>query len=113
MSVQNEIFSVGMRPINDAHSPLFVILGDLAAAIRNRTDIVFGLYHSLFEWFNPLFLEDKKQEFATQLFPQVFMPMVPSMNAWHDLSTDENPARTERDCRNVQTISDLVRWWLG
>jgi alpha-L-fucosidase len=45
------------------------LLGDLATAIRNRTDLVFGLYHSVFEWFNPLFLEDQKNGFQTQFFP--------------------------------------------
>lgn len=42
--------------------------GELAAAIRNNTRLHFGLYHSLFEWFNPLYLHDKKNNFSTQLF---------------------------------------------
>jgi len=41
-------------------------IGDLAAAIRNNTDIHFGLYYSLFEWFHPLFLKDKANNFTTQ-----------------------------------------------
>ncbi|CAF1176611.1 unnamed protein product [Adineta ricciae] len=45
------------------------LVGDLADAIRNRTNITFGLYHSLYEWFHPLFLEDKKNEFKTRYFP--------------------------------------------
>jgi alpha-L-fucosidase len=45
--------------------------GDLANAIRNRTSIEFGLYHSMFEWFNPLYLEDKQNGFKTQLFTNV------------------------------------------
>lgn len=49
----------------------FQFLGDLAHAIRNRTDIVFGLYHSMFEWFNPLYLQDKEAGFQTQFFPTV------------------------------------------
>ena len=48
------------------------LLGDLANAIRNRTDLVFGLYHSMYEWFHPLYLEDKKNEFKTQYFPNVY-----------------------------------------
>ncbi|XP_013422200.1 alpha-L-fucosidase-like isoform X1 [Lingula anatina] len=44
------------------------LLGDLAVAIRNRTDIHFGLYHSLFEWFNPIYLKDKANKFTTQDF---------------------------------------------
>ena len=47
------------------------LLGDLATAIRNRTDLVFGLYHSLYEWFHPLFLEDKKNKFQTRFFAEV------------------------------------------
>ena len=42
--------------------------GELATAIRNRTDIHFGLYHSLFEWYNPLFLKDKANNYTTQDF---------------------------------------------
>ncbi|CAF4125437.1 unnamed protein product, partial [Rotaria sordida] len=45
------------------------LLGELANAIRNRTDIVFGLYHSMFEWFHPLYLTDKNNNFQTQFFP--------------------------------------------
>ncbi|CAK8697412.1 unnamed protein product [Clavelina lepadiformis] len=44
------------------------LVGDLAASIRNRTSIHFGLYHSLFEWFNPLYLKDKEGGFKTQDF---------------------------------------------
>jgi len=47
------------------------LLGDLANAIRNRTDLVFGLYHSMYEWFHPLYLEDKKNGFKTQYFPNM------------------------------------------
>ena len=43
----------------------------LAASIRNRTDIKFGLYHSLLEWFNPLYVRDKENKFDTQDFPNV------------------------------------------
>lgn len=44
------------------------LVGDLAKAIRSKTDIHFGLYHSLFEWFNPLYLQDKANSFKTQDF---------------------------------------------
>jgi hypothetical protein len=46
-------------------------LGDLATAIRTRTNITFGVYHSMFEWFNPLYLQDKAGGFKTQLFTSV------------------------------------------
>ncbi|CAJ0944795.1 unnamed protein product [Ranitomeya imitator] len=41
------------------------LVGELADAIRRNTDLHFGLYHSLFEWFNPLFLTDKQNAFQT------------------------------------------------
>jgi len=44
------------------------LVGELASAIRNKTKIHFGLYHSLFEWFNPLFLEDTANKFKTNRF---------------------------------------------
>jgi len=46
-------------------------IGDLAKAVRNRSDIHFGLYHSMFEWFHPLYVEDKQNNFNTTQFPQV------------------------------------------
>ena len=43
--------------------------GDLAASIRAKQPHVhFGLYHSLFEWFNPLYLKDKTNHFQTNNF---------------------------------------------
>ncbi|KAG1673191.1 Alpha-L-fucosidase [Nymphon striatum] len=44
------------------------LVGELETAIRNNTDIHFGLYHSLFEWFNPKYLNDKKNNFKTQQY---------------------------------------------
>uniref|UniRef100_A0A8C4QTC4 alpha-L-fucosidase n=1 Tax=Eptatretus burgeri TaxID=7764 RepID=A0A8C4QTC4_EPTBU len=43
------------------------LVGPLAAAVRKR-GLHFGLYHSLFEWFNPLFHQDKATGFKTQTF---------------------------------------------
>lgn len=38
------------------------IINDLARALRSRTnDIKFGLYYSLYEWFHPLYLQDKSK----------------------------------------------------
>jgi len=45
------------------------LVGELAAAVRNRTDLRFGLYHSLYEWYNPLYKNDRKEnrsDFVTQ-----------------------------------------------
>ncbi|XP_015262659.1 PREDICTED: tissue alpha-L-fucosidase [Gekko japonicus] len=43
------------------------LVGELGAALRER-NIHYGLYHSLFEWFNPLYLADKKAGFKSQYF---------------------------------------------
>lgn len=44
------------------------LVGELATAIRQKTKLKFGLYHSLFEWFNPLWVQDKKNGFTTNTF---------------------------------------------
>ncbi|KAF2888161.1 hypothetical protein ILUMI_18011 [Ignelater luminosus] len=44
------------------------LVGDLANAVRKRTDLKFGLYHSLFEWFNPRYVADKKSNFQNNTF---------------------------------------------
>jgi len=43
------------------------LLGDLADAVR-KANLRFGVYHSLFEWFNPLYLQDKDNMWKTQRF---------------------------------------------
>ena len=43
--------------------------GDLVYAIRSETPhIHVGAYHSLYEWFNPLYLKDKSNKFLTNDF---------------------------------------------
>ncbi|KAK8792864.1 hypothetical protein WA158_005028 [Blastocystis sp. Blastoise] len=41
------------------------LLGELADAVRKH-NMTFGTYHSLYEWFNPLYLKDKENGFTTQ-----------------------------------------------
>ncbi|KAH9508466.1 hypothetical protein Btru_055281 [Bulinus truncatus] len=43
------------------------LVGDLATAVR-RKGLRLGVYHSLFEFFNPLYLKDKQNNFTTQEF---------------------------------------------
>ncbi|XP_068189428.1 tissue alpha-L-fucosidase-like [Antennarius striatus] len=43
------------------------LVGNLATAIRKRS-LRLGLYHSLYEWFHPLYLSDKKSGFQSQEF---------------------------------------------
>lgn len=45
-----------------------LISDELATAIRNQTNLKFGLYHSLYEWFNPLYLDDKATNFTKSRF---------------------------------------------
>ncbi|KFD56951.1 hypothetical protein M514_02208 [Trichuris suis] len=45
------------------------LVGELATAIR-KVGIRFGLYYSLFEWFNPLFLSDSSSKFTRQSYVQ-------------------------------------------
>lgn len=44
------------------------LIGELEEAIKGTTDIKFGLYHSLYEWFNPLYVSDKMNNFTTDVF---------------------------------------------
>ncbi|OWF56521.1 alpha-L-fucosidase-like [Mizuhopecten yessoensis] len=44
------------------------LLGDLLTAVRAK-GMHFGVYHSLFEFFNPLYLEDKANNYTTRNFP--------------------------------------------
>ncbi|KAK3859825.1 hypothetical protein Pcinc_034081 [Petrolisthes cinctipes] len=45
------------------------LVGDLAKAFRSKAPHVhFGLYHSMFEWFNPLYLQDRHNNYETNLF---------------------------------------------
>uniref|UniRef100_A0A6A7G4B0 alpha-L-fucosidase n=1 Tax=Hirondellea gigas TaxID=1518452 RepID=A0A6A7G4B0_9CRUS len=45
------------------------LVGELADAIRKKTPhIHFGLYHSMFEWFNPFYIADKANNYQTNDF---------------------------------------------
>nr|CAH8874540.1 unnamed protein product [Trichobilharzia regenti] len=44
------------------------LVGELAEAVRKRTSLRFGVYHSLFEWFNPLYISDRENNFTKQTF---------------------------------------------
>jgi alpha-L-fucosidase len=45
------------------------LLGDLTKAVR-AAGLKMGYYYSLYEWFNPLWLQDKKRFVSEHLFPQ-------------------------------------------
>ncbi len=46
------------------------LLGDLFAAIR-KTSVHAGMYYSLYEWYNPLWLSDKPRYVAEHMWPQM------------------------------------------
>ncbi|CAB1459350.1 unnamed protein product [Pleuronectes platessa] len=52
------------------------LVGELAAALKKRS-LRLGLYHSMYEWFNPLYLSDKASGFKTQHF--VAMKTLPEL----------------------------------
>ncbi|XP_064480049.1 alpha-L-fucosidase-like [Ornithodoros turicata] len=44
------------------------LLGEFAHAVKTTTGLKFGIYYSLYEWFNPLFLDDRENNFKTDAF---------------------------------------------
>ncbi|NLH17547.1 MAG: alpha-L-fucosidase [Phycisphaerae bacterium] len=59
------------RPWNAVEvGPKRDILGDLTRSVRDR-GIKMGYYYSLYEWFNPLWLSDRKKYVAEHMLPQV------------------------------------------
>lgn len=47
-----------------------IFIAELAAAVRADNHMKFGLYHSLFEWYNPMYVSDRNSEFSQNEFVQ-------------------------------------------
>lgn len=60
-----------MQQWHNTFTLIYPYTGDLANAIRNRTDLRFGVYHSLLEWFHPLYVEDRANKYNTTRFVDV------------------------------------------
>ncbi|KAJ8297720.1 hypothetical protein KUTeg_024251 [Tegillarca granosa] len=58
------------------HCLRYYFIGDLSKSVKKR-GLKFGLYYSLYEWFNPLYLEDKRNGFRTQTY--IEKKMMPEM----------------------------------
>ncbi|EDO47983.1 predicted protein, partial [Nematostella vectensis] len=53
------------------------IVGELAKAVRNKTNVSFGLYFSLFEFYHPYYLEDLKNNYTTHKYvDEVMLPQM-------------------------------------
>lgn len=58
------------RPWNSVTgTPKRDLLGDLSASVR-AAGLKMGYYYSLYEWFNPLWLQDKKRYVSEHMIPQ-------------------------------------------
>jgi len=58
------------RPWNSVTAgPHRDLLGDLSASVRNA-GLKMGIYYSLYEWYNPIYLADKKRYVAEHYIPQ-------------------------------------------
>ncbi|XP_071744404.1 alpha-L-fucosidase [Lepeophtheirus salmonis] len=62
----NSSYTFGWRSLDIG--PKRDVVGELSSAFSEYPTVKFGLYHSLFEWFNPLYLADKQANFSTRHF---------------------------------------------
>jgi len=54
-----------------------VYSGDLAKAVKAKPALRFGLYHSMMDFYHPLYLQDKANGWRTDKFPVVCINIKP------------------------------------
>ncbi len=110
------------RPWNSALvGPHRDLLGELTEAVRKKEGMRIGFYYSLYEWFNPLWLEDRKRYVAEHMHPQfkdVVSRYKPSIifadGEWDMPSSDWRSEEllawlfNESPCKNEVVVND--RW---
>jgi len=109
------------RPWNSVETgPHRDLLGEMAAAVRQR-GLKFGLYFSLYEWFNPIYLTNKEEYVSKHMIPQFkdvvtrYQPAVVYTDGEWDLPSEEwrSPEVlawlfNESPCKDEVVIND--RW---
>ena len=109
------------RPWNAVETgPRRDLMAELAGATRKR-GLKFGFYYSLYEWYNPLWLSDRKRYVDEHMFPQFkdvvtrYEPaIIFSDGEWEMHSKDWKSEQllawllNEASCRNEVVIND--RW---
>jgi alpha-L-fucosidase len=109
------------RPWNSVDiGPKRDLLGDLTKAVRDR-GLKMGFYYSLYEWYNPLWLSDRKRYVTEHMFPQFkdvvtrYQPSVIFSDGEWDMPSNEWKSEellawlfNESPCRQEVVIND--RW---
>lgn len=96
------------------------LMGELSTAVRKR-DMKFGFYYSLYEWFNPLWLKDRKAYAIEHMHPQFkdvvtrYSPAIIFSDGEWDLTSKDWKSEellawlyNESPCRNEVVVND--RW---
>ncbi|XP_019856944.1 PREDICTED: tissue alpha-L-fucosidase-like isoform X7 [Amphimedon queenslandica] len=88
--------------------PHLDITGNLTASIRKQ-GLYLGLYHSLNEWYHPLYLEDQKNNCSTTSFvDEIIMPTLKDMTIKYkpDIIWADAPGENKSPCTH-----DSVKYW--
>lgn len=93
------------------------IIKELAEAVTTKTSMKFGLYHSLFEWFHPIYMENRQNSFKTNEFvttkvrPKYTISYTNYFIEIWNLPIDFT--RIKRISGKISSGNNLVGRWLG